>query len=404
MKKIENKFVALIVAGEASGDLHGAGLVHELKRLAPEAEIIGIGGDGMAAAGMELLFHIRDMAVIGFTEVLRHLRFFRRVMRTLEDEVARRRPAVVILIDYPGFNLRFAARLRARYEKPPKIFYYIAPQVWAWGAKRIPKMARLVDQMAVVFPFEAPLFQSAGIPTEFVGHPLLEGLRPKSNTDTFFARYQIDAARPLLGLLPGSRHQELERLLPDMVATAQLLRQTIPGLQIAVAMAPTLPESLYRTWIKDDDIRLVANATYEVMRDSSACLVCSGTATLETACFETPLAVVYRVSRLSYEIGKRVVKLPYIGLVNVVAGRKIVPEFIQHDFVPARVAPVLAKLIKDSEYRAEVQRALAEVRTKLGTAGASRRTAELALQLGEQYCGENDLLHKTQNLLLPTDK
>jgi lipid-A-disaccharide synthase len=401
MQEAQKKCGILIIAGEASGDLHGAGVVHELKRLAPEAEIFGIGGDGMAAAGMELLFHIRDMAVIGFTEVLRHLRFFRRVMRKLEDEVARRRPAVVILIDYPGFNLRFAARLRARYEKPPKILYYIAPQVWAWGAKRIPKMARLVDHIAVVFPFEVPIFQSAGIPTEFVGHPLLEGLRPKLNTDTFFTRQQIDAARPLLGLLPGSRRQELERLLPDMVATARLLRQTIPDLQIAVAMAPTLPEALYRTWIKNDDIRLVANATYEVMRDSSACLVCSGTATLETACFGTPLAVVYRVSRLSYEIGKRVVKLPYIGLVNVVAGRKIVPEFIQHDFMPERVAPVLAKLIQDNEYRAEVQRTLAEARTKLGTAGASRRAAELALQLGEQHYGESNSLQEKQKLFAP---
>lgn len=394
---MENKFVALIIAGEASGDLHGASLVHELKRIAPEVEIFGIGGDGMAAAGMELLFHIRDMAVIGFTEVLRHLRFFRHVMRTLEDEVARRRPAVVVLIDYPGFNLRFAARLRARYEKPPKILYYIAPQVWAWGAKRIPKMARLVDQMAVVFPFEVPLFQSAGIPTEFVGHPLLEGLRPKLNTDTFFAHYQIDAARPLLGLLPGSRRQELERLLPDMVATARLLRQTIPDLQIAVAMAPNLPEALYRAWAKNDGIHLVANATYEVMRDSSACLVCSGTATLETACFETPLAVVYRISRLSYEIGKRVVRLPYIGLVNVVAGRQIVPEFIQNDFVPERVVPALAKFLQDDEYRAEVQRALGDVRTKLGTPGASSRTAELVFQLGEQYADKGksfvDVVH-----------
>jgi lipid-A-disaccharide synthase len=400
LKNIENKFVALIVAGEASGDLHGAGLVHELKRLAPEAEIFGIGGDGMAAAGMELLFHIRDMAVIGFTEVLRHLRFFHRVMRTLEEEVARRRPAIVVLIDYPGFNLRFAARLRARCEQP-KILYYIAPQVWAWGAKRIPKMARLVDQMAVVFPFEAPLFQSAGIPTEFVGHPLLEGLRPKLNTATFFARYQIDAARPLLGLLPGSRRQEIERLLPDMVTTARLLRQTIPGLQIALAMAPTLPETLYRTLIKEDDIRLVVNATYEVMRDSSACLVCSGTATLETACFETPLAVVYRVSRLSYEIGKRVVKLPHIGLVNVVAGRQIVPEFIQNDFVPERVAPALAKFIHDDGYRAEAKRALAEVRTKLGTPGASRRTAELALQLGEHHYDDSNFLQEKQKLYVP---
>jgi lipid-A-disaccharide synthase len=380
---MSKKLSVLIVAGEASGDLHGAGVVHELKQLAPQAEIFGVGGDGMAAAGMELLFHVRNTAVVGFTEVLRHLRFFRRMMRTLESEVARRQPAVVILIDYPGFNLRFAERLRRRFEKPPKIFYYIAPQVWAWGAKRIPKMAQLVDQMAVVFPFEVPLFQSAGISTEFVGHPLLEGLRPKLSTAAFCSRYQLDAARPLLGLLPGSRREEISRLLPDMLATAKLLRRPLPDLQVAVAMAPNLPEAFYRAWIQHDDVRLVANSTYEVMRDSRACLVCSGTATLETACFGAPLVVVYRVSRLSYEIGKRVVKLPYIGLVNVVAGRKIVPEFVQNDFTPERVAPELAKFINDHEYRAEVQQALSEVRAKLGAPGASRRTAELTLQLCE---------------------
>ncbi len=379
MSFMPDKFRVLIVAGEASGDMHGAGVVRELKRLAPDAEIFGIGGDQMAAAGMELLFHVRDMAVVGFTEVLRHLRFFRHAMRTLENEAARRQPAAVILIDYPGFNLRFAGRLRRR-AKPPKILYYIAPQVWAWGANRIPKMARLIDRMAVVFPFEVPLFQSAGIPTEFVGHPLLEGLRPNLTAAAFFSRYQLNEAQPLLGLLPGSRREEIERLLPNMLATAKLLRESISGLQIAVAMAPNLSEAFYRTRINDNAVRLVANSTYEVMRDSRVCLVCSGTATLETACFGTPLVVVYRVSRLSYEIGKRVVKLPHIGLVNVVAGRKIAPEFIQNDFVPKRVAPVLEKFINDSEYRDEIKQALAEVRAKLGTPGASRRTAELVIR------------------------
>jgi lipid-A-disaccharide synthase len=321
-------------------------------------------------------------------------------MRTLESEVLRRRPAVAILIDYPGFNLRLAARLRANPAVAPPILYYIAPQVWAWGAQRIPKMAKLVDQMAVVFPFEAPLFSAAGIPTEFVGHPLLEGLRPKLSSEAFFSRHQLSANCPLLGLLPGSRRQEIQRLLPDMVSTALLLKNVIPDLQIAVAMAPNLTEAFYRTWIHDRDSRLVANATYEVMRDSQACLVCSGTATLETACFRTPLAVVYRVSRLSYEIGKRVVKLPYIGLVNVVAGRKIVPEFIQNDFVPERVAPVLARFIQDRQHRAEIEQALAEVRTKLGAPGASRRTAELALQLWGTPVGSKTMHQKVNNFAI----
>jgi lipid-A-disaccharide synthase len=381
---MSNKFSVLIVAGEASGDLHGAGVVRALKQLAPQTEIFGIGGDGMAAAGMELLFHVRDMAVVGFTEILRRLRFFRRVMKTLEREAARRKPDAVILIDYPGFNLRFAARLHRDCKEPPKILYYIAPQVWAWGAARIPKMARLIDQMAVVFPFETSLFQPAGIPTEFVGHPLLEGLRPKLTPEAFFSRYQLAAESPLLGLLPGSRREEIARLLPDMLATARLVRHSIPDLQIAVAMAPNLSEDFYRGRVNDDAVRLVSNSTYEVMRGSRACLVCSGTATLETACFKTPLVVVYRISRLSYEIGKRVVKMPYIGLVNVVAGRKIAPEFIQNDFKPDRVAPVLAKMIQDRDHHAEMKQALAEVRSKLGTPGASRRTAELALRLCEK--------------------
>ncbi len=379
---MQKKFSVLIIAGEASGDLHGAGVVRELKRQAPRAEVFGVGGDGMAAAGMELLFHVRDTAVVGFTEVLRHLRFFRRMMQTLEKAVAQRQPAVVVLIDYPGFNLRFAERLR-RLAAPPKILYYIAPQVWAWHAERIPKMAKLIDQMAVVFPFETALFQTAGLPTEFVGHPLLEGLRPQLTPETFFSKYQLNPAPPLLGLLPGSRREEIVRLLPDMLATASLLRRSIPDLQIAVAMAPNLPEAFYRAWVKDETVRLIANATYEVMRDSRACLVCSGTATLETACFATPLVVVYRISRLSYEIGKRLVKLPYIGLVNVVAGKKIAPEFIQHDFTPERVAPVLEKFLLDAAHRATVKHTLTAVRTKLGEPGASRRVAEMILQLGE---------------------
>lgn len=368
----------LIVAGEASGDLHGARLVQALKALEPGCRVFGIGGEGMAAAGAELLFHIRDMAVVGFTEVIRHLPFLRRVMRTLESETARRRPAVAILIDYPGFNLRLAARLRAR---GLKILYYIAPQVWAWGAGRIPKIARVLDEMAVVFPFEVDLFAGAGLPTAFVGHPLLEGLQPRLARREFFARHHFHEGRPLLGLLPGSRRHEIERLLPDMLRTARLLRQRRPDLQIAIAQAPTLPAGLYQKHMPAGDWTLIGGATYEVMKESTACLVCSGTATLETACFGTPLAVVYRTSRISYLIGKRLVKLPFIGLVNVVLGRKIAPELVQNDFQPEKAAEILAPLLFDQQANARMRQQLAAVREKLGTPGASARTAQMALRL-----------------------
>ncbi len=443
----------LLVAGEASGDLHGGRLVQALKTLAPDCSFFGIGGEHMARAGMELLFHIRDMAVVGFTEVIRHLPFLRRVMRTLEEEIEKRKPSVALLIDYPGFNLRLAERLRAR---GIKVLFYIAPQVWAWGAGRIPKMARVLDEMAVVFPFEVELFQKAGLPTTFVGHPLLEGLTPELSRKDFFQRFAFEEERPLLGLLPGSRQHEIERLLPDMIATAQLLKTRLPNLQIGIAQAPTLPRELYERYrtpqqdvlatasplhkknlrsqtppnsknlnpaevgtapivratawplheknpsppplpqnlgsaevgtlsdkpaLAHDEIRLIDNATYELMRESTACLVCSGTATLETACFGTPLVIVYRISRLSYEIGKRLVKLPYIGLVNVVAGRKIAPELVQQQFTPQAAAEALLPYLQNQSDRERASKELITVREQLGTPGASVRTAKIALRL-----------------------
>lgn len=368
----------IIVAGEASGDLHGGRLVQALKTLAPACKIFGIGGEHMAHAGMELLFHIRDMAVVGFTEVIRHLPFLRRVMHTLETEIEERKPSVAILLDYPGFNLRLAKRLHRR---GVKVLFYIAPQVWAWGAGRIPKMARVLDEMAVVFPFEVELFAKAGLPTTFVGHPLLEGLTPQLSRADFLQRFGFENERPLLGLLPGSRTHEIERLLPEMIATAQLLKMRIPNLQIGIAQAPTLPRALYERYCKDASVTLIDHATYELMRESTACLVCSGTATLETACFGTPLVIVYRISRLSYEIGKRLVKLPYIGLVNVVAGRKIAPELVQEAFTAEAAANVLLPYLQDHNERARASQELRLVREKLGEPGASMRTAKLALRL-----------------------
>lgn len=369
----------LIVAGEASGDMHAAGVIKAIREIEPDAEIFGIGGDQMRAAGMELLYHINDMAILGFTEVLKHLPFIRRVMRGLVQQARQRRPDVVILIDYPGFNLRLAKKLR---QEKLKILYYIAPQVWAWGAGRAQKMKKLIDQMAVVFDFEVPIFQRKGIPTEFVGHPLLEGLQPETRTEDFFAKYGLDSRLPLLGLLPGSRVQEVERLLPDMLQTARLLKKQMPHLQVALAMAPTVERHVYQKFLRDEKgIVPIERGTYEVMRDSRACIVASGTATLETACFATPMAVVYRVSKLSYLIGKRLVKLPHIGLVNIVAGKQIVPEFIQQEFRPEKVAAAIAPLIEETEQRRRMQSALQVVREKLGTPGASERTAQLALAL-----------------------
>lgn len=369
----------LMIAGEASGDMHGAGVVNALRQAEPDIEIFGIGGNQMRAAGMEIWYHLNDLAIVGFTEVLRRLPLLRRVMRELLQRARQRPPHVAILIDYPGFNLRLAKKLK---EQKTKILYYIAPQVWAWGARRVDKLKALVDQMAVVFDFEVPLFAGAGLPTEFVGHPVLESLRPALRREEFFARHQLDPELPLLGLLPGSRVHEVKRILPALLQTARLLKEQTPQLQVALALAPTVPTKVYdRCFRRHDGVCLVENGPYEVMRDSHACIVASGTATLETACFATPLAVVYRVSPLSYAIGKRLVKLPYIGLVNIVAGKKIVPEFIQRDLKPEEIAATVAPYLCDGEERRQLQAALGAVRAKLGTPGASGRTAQLALAL-----------------------
>ncbi len=368
----------MIVAGEASGDRHAASLVRALQARLPGATIFGIGGDLMRAAGVDLLYHTDQTAILGFTEVVRHLPFIRRMMRDLLRRVAEEPPHLLILVDYPGFNLRLAKRAR-RYGV--KIFYYIAPQVWAWGAKRARRMARWIDRLAVVFDFEEKLFRSAGLDAHFVGHPLLEDLRVNRSRQEFLDEIGADDGTPLLGLLPGSRVQEVSRLLPEMVQTWKLMEQKLPELRAVVAAAPGVPGKIYSPAGPSERVAVLSGRTYEVMRYCDALVVASGTATLEAACLGTPFVVVYKVSPLSYQIGKRLIRIADIGLVNVVAGRRIVPEFIQHAFRAETLAPVLLGLMTDEDERRRMKHELDRVRSRLGAPGASQRAAELAAQL-----------------------
>lgn len=377
----------LIIAGEPSGDLHGAGVVRELQRLRPDVQVFGIGGEQMARAGQEQFFTTKEMAILGFTEVVRHLPFLLQVKKRLLQEVRRRRPACAVLIDYPGFNLRFARHLK---KLGVPVFYYIAPQVWAWGAKRIPEMARLLDHLAVVFQFEVPLFERAGLPATFVGHPLLDVLQPELDEGAFRRRFGLAAKVPVLGLLPGSRNREVRALLPEMLATARRLRRELPALAVVIGQSPNVAAEHYSEVLRQSDagdVHLASGITYSVMAHSTACMVASGTATLETACFATPLVVVYRVSRLSYELARRLVKLKNIGLVNIVAGRAIAPELIQGDFTAQRAAQHLLPLLRDPAARAAMREALLGVRESLGEPGASERVARLVKELA--WPGQN---------------
>jgi lipid-A-disaccharide synthase len=370
----------MMIAGEASGDLHGAGVVRELKQRDPSIEIYGIGGTRMKERGMELIHHNSEMSFMGFVEVVKNLSLIRRIDREMTGLLERRRPDVVVLIDYPGFNLRFARTVKRR---NIKVLYYISPQVWAWHKSRVKKMKSLVDRMKVVFPFEVDLYSKEGIDVEFVGHPLAESLKAQLSRDEFFGRHRLDPQAKLLALLPGSRRQEIQNILPVMVAAASRLRDG-RRLNIALGMAHGLPRSLVESYVPlASGITIVEDGTYDLMNHADAAMVTSGTATLETGWFATPMVVVYRTSWLTYVIGRLLVDIQNIGLVNIVAGRRVVPEFIQSGMTVANLLGAVRRMLDDEAYAASIRSGLSVIRERLGGPGASARVAESIIELGQ---------------------
>jgi lipid-A-disaccharide synthase len=373
----------MMIAGEPSGDLHGAGVVRELKKRLPSVDIFGVGGDKMEGEGMEIVSHISKLSFMGFVEVVKNLSVVQEVSAKLESLLDSRKPDVVILIDYPGFNLRFAKKAKAR---GAKILYYISPQVWAWHKSRVKKMRSLVDRMKVVFPFEVDLYKREGINVEFVGHPLAERLGTSLTREEFFRMQSLDRGKKLLALLPGSRKQEIEKTFPTMLAAARRLQDEL-GIQVAVGVAPNLRAAFLQSFADaSHPLVYVEHATYDVMAHADAAIVTSGTATLETGWFGTPMAVVYKTSPLTYLIGRTLVDMPYIGLVNVVANdllpqEKIVPEFVQHDMTAENLTMEMRKQLTDEEYAAAMREKLAIIKPKLGGAGASTRVAEGIIEL-----------------------
>jgi lipid-A-disaccharide synthase len=367
----------MIIAGEASGDLHGSGVVRELKRLRPSLDVYGVGGDKMKREGMDLIYHINELGFMGFVEVLTHLPFIKAMEHALEQIVKFKRPDVLLLIDYPGFNIRFA-RIAKRYGVT--VVYYISPQVWAWNRSRVKKMRALIDKMLVIFQFEADLYRAEGIDVEFVGHPLLEVLDAKLDRKGFCQRFGLEEKKKILALFPGSRKQEIEHIFPEMLAAARHIA-AVRNVEVVVGVAPTLDEQYFRTLYKLPHVHLIKGMAYEVMANADFAFVTSGTATLETACFGTPLFVVYKTSWPTYLIGRALVKVGSIGLVNIVAGSKIVPEFIQYRATARKLSREALKLLDDEKQLAGMKARLLKVRDLLGTAGASKRVAERILHM-----------------------
>lgn len=374
-----------MVAGEASGDAHGAALVRALRTRAPELRTVGVGGDLMEAAGTELLYHYRGLAVVGITEVLTHLGDIRRAMKGLLAAVAARPIAGVVLVDYPDFNMTLARRLRRLHPDLP-IVYYISPQVWAWRAGRVQQLARLVDRMLVILPFEAKLYSDAGLAVSFVGHPLLDEPPPDEPREVFARRNGLDAALPWMGMLPGSRPREVERLLAPMLGAAQrFLAEN--RYEVVIPRARSVDMGLFAAALERvepsvrERIHVVEDDYHGLLAHLRVAVVCSGTATLETALADTPEVVVYKTSWLTYNLGKLLVRISDIALVNVVGGRRGVPELLQGDVSPANIVRHLEPLAKDGPARVECLRFLRDVRAQLGEPGASARAAEAVLEV-----------------------
>ncbi len=373
----------MIIAGEASGDLHGSGVVRELKKLRPSLDIYGVGGDKMKHEGMDLIYHINELGFMGFVEVLKHLPFIKAMEHTLEQIVKFKRPDVLLLIDYPGFNIRFA-RIAKRYGVP--IVYYISPQVWAWHRSRVKKMRALIDTMLVIFQFEVDLYRAEGIDVEFVGHPLLEVLDVGLDRKNFCKRFGLDEEKKILALLPGSRKQEIEHIFPELLEAARRIA-AVRNVEIVVGVAPTLDEQYFRTLYNVQGVHLIKGLIYDVMTHADFAFVTSGTATLETACFGTPMFVVYKTSWPTYVIGRALVRIGSIGLVNIVAGSRIVPEFIQHRATARTLAREALKLLDDEKQLADMKARLLRVKDLLGSTGASKRVAERILEM-EKHAAE----------------
>ena len=376
----EKPFRVCILAGEASGDLHAAELIEPLKARYPEAEFFGLGGDKMAALGTELLFHVRDLAIIGFLEVVKHLPFILRVRKTLKAEIIRRQPDLVVFVDYPGFNLRFAKTVK---QMGFPTLYYISPQVWAWGKKRIKQMAQRIDRLLVILPFEKPVYQKSGLDVHFVGNPLKDVVKTTRDRSRYFSDEQLDADKPLLAILPGSRPQEVKGLLPEMADAARRLKMDFPDLQVRVGAAATLDDSAYAPFL-DDTMPIRREKTYDLMAHADLALVASGTATLETAILGTPMIICYQIAPLTYFLGKMLVKIEHIGLVNIVAGRTVVPELIQHEANGERMAQEARAILSDENRYQSICEGLAEASAKLGEPGAAERAAHAVIDLLEQ--------------------
>jgi lipid-A-disaccharide synthase len=373
----------LIVAGETSGDLHGAHLVKAALSLDPTLRFYGVGGKHLRSTGTDVVFDSSELAVIGIVEVLSRLRSNYRAFQWLKKSLDWNKPALVLLIDFPELNLRLAKEANKR---GIPVFYYISPQVWAWRARRVKEIARVVSKLVVILPFEVPFYRKRGIHCEFVGHPLVDIAKPKFCKEEAFGRFRLDKNKRSIGLLPGSRRNEVQRLLPLLLESACLLLRDFPNLQFIIPVAPAIDRCEIEKCIErfNVDVRLVEEHTYDVLNICDLIITASGTATLEAAIVNTPMIIVYKISFLSYVVGRLLIKVKDVGLVNLIAEKRVVPELIQGEASPINIFNEASKMLKDPSLLSAIKDELAKVGERLGNPGASQRAAKILYQVIHQ--------------------
>ncbi|MCK4244230.1 MAG: lipid-A-disaccharide synthase [Candidatus Omnitrophica bacterium] len=368
-----------IITGDISGDLHGALLAKSLLEKEPLLQIFGVGGERMKAAGIKILFDLTRFSLVGFVEVARYIFLFRRVLYQLIVRIKEERPDVVIFINYPGFNLRVAEKIK---DLPIPLIYYIGPQVWAWGKGRIKKIVSLFTKMITILPFEKAIYEKEGLSTSFVGHPLLDVVKPTESKEEIMKHFSLKEKCSLVTLLPGSRSCEVKRVLPVMVKLTRLIRKEKKETQFAILAASSLMEKEIEKILKLEKISLpvTKERKYELIKSSDLILTASGTATVEIAILERPMIILYKVSPLAYFFLKRIVKLPYIGMVNIIAKKEIVPEFIQRRANARGILPTALALLNQRKKGEEISSQLKEVKRALGSPGAAARAAKIILE------------------------
>lgn len=368
----------MMVAGEVSGDYIGASLIKELKQLDQDINIIGLGGDRMQEAGMNVLYNIKRMAFLGFAEVVKHLPFIRQVQSELIEVIKKENIRYAVLIDYPGFNLNFAKKLKAI---GVKIIYYVSPQIWAWGGGRIKKIKKLVDKMLVVFPFEEDLYRKNNVNVELVGHPLIERISEYNymSKEELQKKFNLQDKEIIL-VMPGSREHEITKIFPEVIKAASKIAEEY-DLQVVIACSSNIDENIFHSPASSHNFKVVKGFTYDLMKYSKIGIIKSGTSTLEAGLFGLPMVIVYKTSLLTYLIGKNLVRVDAIGMANIISGEKVVPELIQKEVNNKTVYSECNKILSDETLYSEIKRKLELLKEKLGSAGASARAANIIYSL-----------------------